>query len=369
MSKPLIIAVHGSGQHTKAGFAEQISTPLDKASKAFASLGASFSNHFDIEVVEYNSIFDRIRTQLAEDASTLSAKFPKFNQVPGLIQKITDLGGSFSQDNFFYTHLLDVLLYKSLYGQEVQVRVAKQILQLMTEHVGRPIYFMAHSLGTAVLHDTLHKLYSNQFSQSEQAEISQQLPYRSLNANEFPIAAVIMLANVSRLIGAGQNPYQSKVKPGTDGICQRFINCRHVLDPFTMIKRFEPSAGWDNSPFVAFRQVVIQGVGQVNVHEIEHYLQDPKVFQAIFKVLYNGRFNPTPTESAAVAAAHQTVQGNFSRLVTSLKEAEVGISFNPAGDDVIAIDREDIDDIIMQINTLVALLKSLQAQAHTLGAQ
>lgn len=374
MAKPLFIAIHGMGEHTKKSFRAEISAPLNKAMSHFQGLKDKY--HFalrleddddglaeedkglDLVVIEYNSIFNELRKELADNAGEIESKLGGLASMPSLVTRLINLDSKLNQNKFFYTHLLDVIFYHTFYEQKIQVHVAKQILGAIDGNNYRPIHFIGHSLGTAVLHDTLHKLYRNEFTQEQKDEMGN---YIQLDAEEFRINTINMVANVSKLLPAGKDPYTSIVKAGEEGICNDFINCRHVLDPFTVIQRFTPKTHWSDLAMNNYHNEVINDVERGNVHDIDHYLADPVIFEKLFIKYFPGYYIPTPTETESAREEHRqtTLQGDFDRLRDEIKNAEVEFSWNEESNELEFPDKDDFDDIIKSFAKLKDKIDSL----------
>ncbi len=323
MTKPHLVLVHGMGTHDEATFKKTVTGPLNKASGYFSSIG-KFEDEVTLHYIDYNSIFEDVRRKIAETAiGDLDTKFPN---APSFIADLSKFHGKFDDDSFFYTHWLDVLIYRSFYKDAVQVRIAKQLLEAMRLAIDEAadIHILCHSLGSAPMHDTLHKLYINDIDPS----VGENLLSAGLNR----IKSITMVANVSLLLEAGANPYTSAVKPGLNGgICDYFLNCRHVLDPIASIDKFDPDSHWVDIRPLQFKNISINGIERANVHDLDHYLANPRIFIPLFYHLFQGTFITKQAEVEKAYAEHDetTVQGRFEKLRHELGDASFTLQWNP----------------------------------------
>ncbi|MGI2172464.1 hypothetical protein ACROAE_20165 [Shewanella sp. MF05960] len=331
MATPHIVLIHGMGEHRKEDFQKTFTDPLDKASKHFDSIG-KISETCKLHYISYNEIFNQLR--MNADKAAIDSMASQFPGAPSLITKINDINNSADSKNFFYTHIMDVLLYRSYFADRIQVSVAKQLVKAMKEakNAGEELHIVCHSLGTAVMHDTLHKLYTH----SLRDETGVQLLSAGLNK----IKSITMIANVSQLPITESTPYTSVVKPGPEGICTYFMTCRHILDPIASYTKFHVGNNWPMVPSGSFKNIKIKGVERANVHDLDHYLADPKVFLRFFIQLFDITFFPTSSEVKAAEAEHLAtiVQGRFDKLKESIEDCEISLhwdsdenefSFNP----------------------------------------
>jgi len=125
-----------------------------------------------------------------------------------------------------------------------------------------------------------------------------------------------MLANVSRLLentdffGADGDVYKSVVQPSSDpskGACDYFIIVRHEWDPIPKPKMFRPTDDWPNSATRAqgrYVDVEINAIEQANVHDLAHYLKNPKTHVPLFRLLTV----PGLLDDAEAAAASQAYE-------------------------------------------------------------
>jgi hypothetical protein len=155
------------------------------------------------------------------------------------------------------------------------VRVALQLfdgIQGLAENSNWSI--IAHSLGTAVAHDTLHSWFT------------QPLPDGKGTLGEHKAPRLLqMVANVSRLLQTKPDVFDSSVRPGQ--ACDFYFTAHHPLDPATIIKPFLPANWPGGTEAQKFRLAVLQHdfIQQPNIHDLAHYLRHPDVVIPMFRKL------------------------------------------------------------------------------------
>ena len=320
MTEPLILAIHGMGNHDEKDLEKNILEPLNNAAKHFSSI-KKFSTADNFVPIIYDNLWNEIRTKLANNAGPIAKRLEGLPDAAKIAAALTDFEANLNDDEFFNTHWLDVILYRSFFGERVRVKVARAILEnlIKAKSEQRPIFMFAHSLGTAVLHDTLHKLYLKDFSNEDQKEIG--LDKHQVEPEENQIDGIFMIANVSRIVGGGKDPYQSIVKPGAGGICVQMVNVRHDLDPFTVPKQFNPplDGSWVPKSDLdddVYRLIKTNEIIDLNAHSLSQYMSNPAVYEDIFTSVFGRSFKPTIPEKNTANAEFKskTVQGGFDKV-------------------------------------------------------
>jgi len=358
MKKPHIIFIHGMGEHKKEDFLKEFFTPIDKAAAHFSSL-KPLSDQVVAHYIDYNELINKVRDRIKETSvENMDKKFPG---IPTVLAKLNALNTQFgTDDSFWFTHVLDVLIYKSMYSDAIQARVGKKLVEAMQKATDakQDIHIVCHSLGTAVGHDVLHKLYTN--------SLDDDTGKRLLSAGLNKIRSITMVANVCTLPITAADPYTSVVKPGPDGICEYFMTCRHVLDPFASIVKFDPGARWPNVLGGEFKNVVINGAGRANVHDMEHYFYDPHVYLPFFMNVYSPKFKTTSAELKAAKQAHDamTVQGNFEALKTQMEDLDITLYWDSDKGEFVY--SEDVDTMLEKLSGFLDLIDSIKGQIGTL---
>jgi pimeloyl-ACP methyl ester carboxylesterase len=203
-------------------------------------------------------------------------------------------------------------------GGKVRVDVAKRLAALIADNPVAEIHVIAHSLGTAVLHDSLALLYR------EHAGVSEDLPVLDVRLHK--LASVWMIANVSRLVYTATglaDPLDSTVRPGANGCTNFLANIWHEFDPFTWFSRFNPP---NDGSWIArqafdhgYRSIETSSVRQLNTHDFSDFIENPAVAVPLFRRLV--RLTPSETELAQVAEEYRRgdVPGALGQLRDSLR--------------------------------------------------
>lgn len=305
MTKHLIFFVHGMGTHKK-GWSDPAWKILQEAAAGYQGLpkSASFNAKFQRVELVYDTVFENYRNRWKEDSGQLLSLLQQSGGTPpAVLDKVVKASATLGKDNFFTTHLLDVVMYRylSLVRIPVRVTVAEQIsAALVSAGLGDGAdvkwSVISHSLGTSVAHDTLHYMFA-----SGQSEID------VLSAEDFAPHCGLFVANVSRLLQESIDVYESLVRPSTNkaiGIFQYFLNAKHIYDPFIKPKPFAPASTWLDTATreitpSRFQSIELNEVLEKNVHALEHYLQNPKVHISLFRALYGASSKISSEEEEA----------------------------------------------------------------------
>ena len=188
MSAHLIFLVHGMGVHDE-GWSEAVQTQLAQQYHDLEwSQLYSWGGHFRPVEIRYDDLFESIRARWQRDSPGVVATLREGGLAARGMHKLERLRERVGADGVLQTHVLDVLMYHfvATVREAVKVRVTRQIVDaLAAAPAGSRWSVIAHSLGTAVTHDTLHALGAGQVDGS--ADIRR-------------AHLVVMLANVSRTL-------------------------------------------------------------------------------------------------------------------------------------------------------------------------
>ncbi|MDX2504561.1 MAG: hypothetical protein QNL62_08810 [Gammaproteobacteria bacterium] len=279
----------------------------------------TLEKHIDIHELNYNSFFDKIRKKMADRAKSMKARLDSIAGITGvsfatdLVGRLTSLEADFGDDDFFHTHLLDVIFYSTMLGAKVRVDLGVKVAELVENYGQGNVHVVSHSLGTAVTHDTLHMLYR------PESDPNDEIP--DLHLTNHKLGSIWMVANVSRLVNAFTrlaDPMTSVVKPGDHGCTNDFINIRHKMDPFTWLSQFNPvnNGSWvtENIYNSAYQNIETDLVVKANTHSFSQYMLDPKVAEMLFFKLIP--FDATLEEMDAVSRDYSTnsINGAFATL-------------------------------------------------------
>lgn len=256
MAKHLIFLVHGMGRYghvdggkfkpdTAGWFASAraaLKDNYDTFIKGGMGLGVPFEDRFEVADVVYDDVFEKIRTAWSKQAEG----WKLLGLDTGFIGKIQSVLQQKDEDNFLWTHVADVAFYAlPLTRDAVKMHVVSQMLDKLAKVIGDGPFdswsVVAHSLGTAVVHDSLLILQHR-----AQKQFGDWLPPRSL----------CMIANVARALTNNDTTcYDEVIAPTGPGHPDYYLNANHELDPFTRIDPFRPTSGGWVAPGSRYRDV------------------------------------------------------------------------------------------------------------------
>ncbi|WP_144006604.1 hypothetical protein [Pelomonas sp. KK5] len=287
MSKHQIFLVHGMGNF-EAGWSEVIRKRLLDAFAQYPALkDGGFADAFEFKEILYNDTFEAWRKQWREDAQAAANALTAVGASSDAVQKLIEAAGAPGGGGFIATHVLDVVAFRFLtpIAQTVSRSVQAQILGHIKAFPvnDTPRYsIIAHSLGTSVVYETFHQMLT-------------QVVDGGLLTPAFRPDNVFMVANTAKLLwnrGEG-TAYPTVLSPDlidNSGLCFRFCNFRHALDPVPAVDRFNPPDDWfaPSAPrSTVYRDDLIPAgdVQDINVHAFEHYLSHPIVHVPILRIL------------------------------------------------------------------------------------
>jgi hypothetical protein len=333
MSKNKLIAVHGMGQHTEESFKKEIVDSLKSAFQLYPSLQDKDPEAYtDIISVGYNGIFDAYREKVSDRGKTIEERLKSIDGmsddlISKAVKKIASIETEIGEDELFNTHWLDVLLYRyTTLGEQVRIKVGTSIAEALSyvNGGGKNVHILGHSLGTAVVHDTLAKLYEDKFSLKD---------IKNLNVTSHKLGSVHMVANTSRVLESFVNVSRSLVKPGGGGCTRFYREYRHALDPITWAKSFNPTdnGGWiSNDSWYLNRYRLARPTSLTNehgnVHSIQHYLENPKVHLEIFSKVLDIKLTKEQIQEGHYNYIDSSLEGKANDLeetVSDLKKLDL----------------------------------------------
>ncbi len=292
MAKVLFL-IHGMGVHGQ-DWADSVKDKLNEVATRYAAFqsGPSLSARIDLAPITYDSVFADLLTQWNDSADALRQHITAHN-IP-VADVVTWLeGASESERNFFWTHMVDVLLYRyfTIKTTEVRARVLQQITSKLSALMtgGEPVdaSVLAHSMGTSVAHDSLSRL--GQFPIGDN---------QAFMVGNFRFTNFFMLANVSRILETDSLVYQSVVHPLSAGAqnayCSRYYNYRHRFDPIPAARAFLPPV-WGQDYHASENLTHFR---DFNIHGFEHYLDHPAVHIPLIKGLFGPLITATEQQQA-----------------------------------------------------------------------
>ena len=282
MPKSTLLLVHGMGKPTDEMF-NQWKATLKRAYELYSG-GETFEDRFDCVNIEYDTIFENRRDAWNDQIDAILNSGVTGVELPSR----DDLEG-FTEDNFFTTHIQDVLLYRFIpqIAEHIRAHVITQINDAIqaADSFSR-ISIIAHSLGTSVSFDAVNAMYETPLENGN-----------TLSPGDFRFQTIAMIANVSRTLETRWGVYDSLVRPGHDNsdsyVTNTLLSTSHKWDPLVSLRRFSPVENWPNSETVAKERVAVIEPGIIahwNVHAFSHYLGNPLVNVPLFRMLRHKRF-------------------------------------------------------------------------------
>ena len=270
MSRSIVLLIHGMGSHPLDNMTREFKAGLQEAATGFGMDGFDPDEHMEIVEFNYSESLDSIRKKLASDAQDILDMFPSGTPSSRIVDKLLKFQSNLSDDEFIYTHWLDVALYCLFYGESIRVELATKLNNLLKRAANRRVHVIAHSLGTALLHDTLDKFYKV----LGPGEAGGDYPY--LRAGGDNLKTIWTFANVSRLVNVLNNVAEvgpTVVRSGPTGCTDSFYNAYHEFDPFCWFEPFD-----ENSfPIESGRHFNTKIVRVKNTHSFQEYVSDPLV--------------------------------------------------------------------------------------------
>lgn len=355
MAKNIVFMIHGVGAHQE-GWAFADDGPVAALVKA-ASYYPGFSeqdpltNSVEFVEIRYDDIFDRILSNWQTLAGGLT-NLP--GATPEAVAKVRDaiVGYSDPSSGFFTSHGMDAVFYSgfALIRRLVQLTVAAIIMKTVAEHgtKDRRYAVVAHSLGTAVAHDAIHRMASTQWLTTNMRDGQPVLPQladlpadpdaladllKRYKANpfgpgKFTFDGIFMIANTSALLhGDTPAPDKSLVRPRMarpnpdQYMCSNFFNIDHKLDPIGKVKRFRAEEAWPAPATFGMATDLfgIDHIHDVNVHGFGHYLAHPLVHREILRLMVPHRFSDADYQQAK---ARTETDGDFPQLGDSYRDED-----------------------------------------------
>ncbi len=319
MSKPVILLIHGMGTHPLDNMTREFKAGLMEAANGFGIDAFDPDESMDITEFNYSETLDNIRKKLAEDAQEILDLFP--NGTPGseIVNKLLAFQANFSEDELVYTHWLDVALYSLYYGESIRVELARKLNNLFKEADNRRVHIIAHSLGTAVLHDTLDKFYKV----LAPGEGDDDYPY--LRAGGQNLKTLWTFANVNRLVSVLNNVADrgpTVVRSGPTGCTDSLYNIYHTLDPFCW---FEPYKE-DTVTIESGRHFETRVVRKKNTHSFQEYVASPEVAKYLLAELVQAVEPLKPDNFAAYVEKHSenTVSNIYDKIEAKVDDIKGG---------------------------------------------
>ena len=355
--KDILIITHGTGSSDPDNWHKERVKVLRTAYNGFHGSGA-FHQRFKVVPVYYNDIFEKYHKKWIENTAGFLSEIksdPAFKNfagkeattahLKGISDTAKELKDQYTNGLPIWRSIFNAALYRYsiLVRSEVNVRLATafndQVLKKRDDADFRKVdfSFIAHSMGTAVVHNTLHALYQKDPDATDLSGGPQALDQdTNLNGNflrpdDVNPRAIVMLANVSRLLqlpGMSTKVYKTRVRPGfLPALCRTYINARHVYDPFVWYKPFHPDPHIFTrnhpNPDEVYKHLRPSAITHVNTHAATHYLANPEVHVPIFQAL-DGKYsiNETKIKKARQQYNDSTLSDNLDDLRDALEQLQ-----------------------------------------------
>lgn len=311
-----VLLVHGMGQTTAGDFRKSFTDSMTAALKLYELKSKwdeskeEFSINYDGSQWEktkvlsfgYNDFFESRRQRIGDDSKKVLERLEGIGLVDRperkIVEGLANLGASFGRDKFFQTHFGDVLMYAySTVGAQVRASLGEKISGMIASGIApSEIHVIGHSLGTAVVHDTLALLSARNKDRQD----------TQLNIVTHRLGSVHMIANVSEILDVYVSVDQSYVRPGSNGCVSKYYQYNNQFDPFTRVAPFRPKddGSWITAGVYRnhYKTVPTKGVTGGNPHGLGHYLLDPensaRLTGVVFNVDVTARFNDAKSEYA-----------------------------------------------------------------------
>lgn len=355
MSKNQLLVLHGMGQHTAESFKKEVYDSLKSAFQLYPSLrNTDPEANTDIIGIGYNHIFDAQRSRMAERSKDIKVRLGDIagmedHLIQSVYSEIEGIEKGINDDSFFKTHLVDVLMYRfTTLGERVRIEVAEKITHAVANVMGgsQNVHILAHSLGTAVLHDTLAKLYTAYWHEESKA----------LSVRSHKLGSLHLVANTSRVLESFKKVSESVVKPDKLGCTTLYREYRHKYDPITWPKQFNPS---DNGNWISnerwhlgfYRLIEPTSITsqQGHTHAIQHYIQNPLVHLNLFREVLGIELSPEEIEQG-----HQTYIDTTLAAVASELQEQV--------EQLKELNLENLGGLLKSAETLKSYIESMGGQ-------
>lgn len=327
MNKPIILVIHGMGTHAPGELKTDITEGLNEAAKNFGLIDFDINDNVEFFQFNYSIFLDEILQRDVNHASSISehlALLKGYGLGENIVTKLTEFFADFDEDDMLYTHWMDVIYYGLMFwGEKIRVDFAKKINDVMIEanRGARDVHIIAHSLGMAVAHDTLAKLFR------KDVDITSKVP--GLDIDKFRIKSLWAVANVSRLLNLLNDiadPNKSIVNATKDGCCDYLINVRNYFDPFTWLKQYNRDEG-------DYRLLEVETVRYWNTHDIKEYMAAPPVAELLFRYVLGINIPDNQWHTGVTEHAKTAV----NKPVDDLKNAFQDLKNKPDTDDKIEV--------------------------------
>jgi hypothetical protein len=320
----ILFLIHGMGRQMD-GWAEPVTDLLQEKANQYKYFrdGTTLQDQVVFEPIRYDNVFDDLLDRWHDNFSGIMS-----SEAGPLIPegKLIDLMDSMDKEEreFFWSHVADVLIYRffPLYRDRIRIEVIRAIAQKIQHYRDQfgnntRFSFLAHSLGTAVIHDSLHLLGATEWD-DEIANV--------MGPPHTRFQSLFMLANTSRILQSDIDVTDSIVCPvGGHGDQNReyldqYVNVFHKYDPITLMWQVNGKSLGSN-----FQQINLSHFRDVNIHDFNHYLDHPAVHIPLFRTLCGFR-SVVPAEQLLAMEAYKDI--DRQSVITELQNRIEGAKSN-----------------------------------------
>jgi hypothetical protein len=350
MPKHMLFLIHGMGKHGTP-WAEDAAGPAT----TLAALSARYA-HFaeripladlvEVVPVRYDEVFREAigRWRGEAGAAANAAAYDPGEVLTSVLSGFQDA----SEESFWWSHVADAVMYRCLgwYRQRVRTHVIAQIAERIEQAWAADgtarCSVVAHSLGTAVAHDSVHLLGTHRWGHAA----------NPFHPSHWRFQHLVMLANTSRLLQLPDDQvptaYSSIVRPGPvedpKSYCASYWNVRHDHDLVAVPRQFAP-VGWRKE----FSTLVVDHYHDANIHGFSHYLVNPRVHVPLLRRLTKTSAITPQEEVAAVDAFQRFRIPQLEKARAHLKQLQA-----------LALDLPDAPDAQSIAHALVRVLALAQ---------
>ena len=377
MAKNIVFVLHGIGEYdtdwlqADSMVAHQLR--VDAKNYGFFE-GKSLDTYVEFVPVLYDDVFQRILKHWSDLGEALSNAVPA---MPDVAAKALEYIKKADDDKWAIKYAGDVVLYWGfrLFQQRVVLRVLSQITQKIADTIAASdqvpgYHILAHSLGTAVAHDSLHHLgtedwlgalahapFADPDGDVGRGDRDAYLDALERVRSEFGIAnpfhpsifqfeTVSMVSNVSGLIHPSENPYHSIVRPGSasaeGAFTKNYININHKYDPISIAGNFKMPRAWEMQGGIDLK---VDHVLYENIHSAAHYMAHPNIHLRLLQSYVDPYF--ASDDDVKAVTTFQRKNG-INKLANNLLKDKIK--------SLIDIDGEGIDKISKAIEKISQLM-------------
>jgi hypothetical protein len=320
----VLFLLHGIGKHDEHWSDQVRDRLINTATELPDDLTSGFSRQklvdalSDVHFVElrYDELYQQKVADWIKQGGDVLQLMPA-----GAMERVEGiLGSKQSAEDFAKNNLTDLLLYHAMpefrqfTRKHIGLQIEKAIAQYGMASDQARYYLLAHSMGTAVAHDTLAQLSTTAGS--------------PLQGGLIKLDALFQLANTSALLKTDYDPRTSAVRlyadPNHPNCISAYVDAAHAYDPVAQVGSFRSAMdGTEN--FSRYDFVSVKKILALNIHDIDHYLQFPAVYMIIYRLLFGDLVIPfayymqKSAEEPVSEAEAQVVQ-----TVKALSEGHLG---------------------------------------------